>query len=270
VYVFWQAIKANTGRAIYMARSFTGGQTFDKFRIVSSYAPTGLIDPVSGDRTFDGVAGARDGTFPTADVANGAPTGADATDEVVVAWSEGPTPSDANPGPNETVKIAYSKNGGNSWAFTNDAAQATDRPNFPAIAISPDGTDVYLTYNGFHVPWQSTTANPRPMNSVLRHATTDAAGAPVGWTTVFEGPTGDARGSSANALSGEFLGDYNYAAATRDYGIGIYIDVRNAADCPAVDAYRQSLADGNPIPKPAPNSDCPATFGNTDIFAARS
>jgi hypothetical protein len=266
VYVFWEAIKANTGRAIYMTRSFNGGQSFDQNQIVSPFNPTGLIDPVSGDRTFDGLAGARDGTFPTADIANGAPTGADATDEIVVAWQEGPTPSDVNPGPNEKVKIAYSTNGGNSWSFTTNAAQATDRPNMPAIAISPDGTDIYLAYNAFHTVWQSTTANPRPMNSVVRHADTNGSGTPVGWTTLFEGLIGDARGSSANSLTGEFLGDYNYAAATRDFGTGIYVDVRNATDCPAVDAYRQSLASTS-IAKPAVQQDCPATFGNSDIFS---
>jgi hypothetical protein len=266
VYVFWQASKANTGRAIYMASSTTGGRTFSKQQIVSSYAPTGLIDPVSGDRTFDGLAGARDGTFPTADIANGAPSGADATDEIVVAWQEGPTPSDANPGPNEKVKIAYSTNGGTSWSFTTDAADPADRPNMPAVAISPDGKDVYLGYNAFLVPWQFTTANPRPMNSVVRHAEANGTGTPVGWSTLSDGPFGDARGSSANSLSGEFLGDYNTATATRDFGSVVYVDVRNAADCPAVDAYRQSLSTASPIAKPAPNSNCPATFGNTDIF----
>ena len=266
VYVFWEAVKANTGRAIYMTRSFDGGRTFDKNQIVSPFSQTGLFDPTSGDRTFDGLAGARDGTFPTADIANGAPTGADATDEIVIAWQEGPTPSDINPGPNEKVKIAYSTNGGNSWAFTTDASQPSDRPNMPAIAISPDGSDVYLAYNAFHTPWQSTTADPRPMNSVVRHAEISASGAPVGWSTLFDGPLGDARGASANSLTGEFLGDYNYAAATRDFGVGIYVDVRNAADCPAVDAYRQSLA-STPTAKPAPQQDCPANFGNSDIFS---
>jgi hypothetical protein len=266
VYVFWQASKANTGRAIYMARSTTGGRTFSKQQIVSPYTPTGLIDPVSGDRTFDGLAGARDGTFPTADIANGAPSGADATDEIVVAWQEGPTPSNTSPGPNEKVKIAYSTNAGAGWAFTTDAADPADRPNMPAVAISPDGEDVYLTYNAFLVPWQSTTANPRPMNSVVRHAEVGGSGTPIGWATLFDGPFGDARGSSANSLGGEFLGDYNNAAASRDFGAAVYVDVRNAADCPAVDAYRQSLSTDTPIAKPAPGTDCPTTFGNTDIF----
>jgi hypothetical protein len=269
VYLFWEAAKANTGNAIYMVRSFDGGRRFDTQRIVSSFTDTGLVDPVSGDGTFDGVAGARDGTFPTADIANGAPSGADATDEIVVGWQDGTTPSDANPGPNERLKIAYSLDSGESWSFTSDAAPAGDRPNMPAVAISPDGSDVYAVYNSFLVPWQSTTASPRPMQSVVRHATTNASGTPVGWTDLFRGPIGDARGASANGLSTEFLGDYNNAAATNDSMLGVYVDVRNAADCPAVDGWRQSLADGSPGAKPSPNSDCPATFGNTDIFGGR-
>jgi hypothetical protein len=50
--------------------------------------------------------------------------------------------------------------------------------------------------------------------------------------------------------------------------IGVWNDVRNAAACPAVDAYCQSLLTSSPMQKPAPNKDCPATFGNSDIFAA--
>jgi hypothetical protein len=101
------------------------------------------------------------------------------------------------------------------------------------------------------------------MQGVVRHANFSAIGS---WSDLHRGPSGDARASSANSLTSEFLGDYNNAAATNDVVVGVWNDVRRAADCPAVDAYRQSLVDGTPIAKPAPNSDCPATFGNSDIF----
>ena len=42
-------------------------------------------------------------------------------------------------------------------------------------------------------------------------------------------------------------------------------DVHRAADCPAIDAWRASLQAGSPIATPAPEQDCPANFGNTDI-----
>ena len=58
-----------------------------------------------------------------------------------------------------------------------------------------------------------------------------------------------------------------YAAATRTYGAAVWNDARNAADCPAIDAYRQALEDGQqPDRAPAPQQQCPADFGNSDIF----
>jgi len=45
----------------------------------------------------------------------------------------------------------------------------------------------------------------------------------------------------------------------------VWNDVSNAADCPAVDAWRASLQAGSPTATPAPEQDCPATFGNIDI-----
>jgi hypothetical protein len=275
VYVFWDGIDPQTKTlAIYMIRSFDGGKSFQRpAQVVTHIVTTGLRDPESGDLTFDGVAGARDGSFPTVDIANGAPDGLGATDEIVLAWANGPTPSDAHPGPNEQVQVLWSKNGGGQWFPGGIASPPADRPDFPAIAISPDGGDVYVTYMNFLQPWQSTTAAPRLFGGVVRHAdvnrTTGAIGA---WGDIHRAPTGDARGSSANALTGEFLGDYDYAFATNDFVVAVWNDARNAADCPAIDAYRQQVVDGTAAgtaadpTRPAPNNDCPPTFGNSDIW----
>jgi hypothetical protein len=274
VYVFWDGIDPKTKTlAIFMVRSFDGGRTFVRpAQIVTHIVTTGIPD-FTGDHTFDGQAGARDGSFPTVDIANGAPTGADATDEIVLAWSNGPTPSDTSPGPNEQVKVMTSTNGGVSWTTSGVASPASDRPDFPAIAIAPDGTDAYLTYMAFMQPWQSTNTTPRLFRGVVRHADVNPATGAIGaWSDIHRAPTGDARGSSANALVDEFLGDYDYAFATNDFVVAVWNDARNAADCPAIDAYRDDVADGTAAgvstdpTRPAPKQDCPATFGNTDIF----
>jgi len=262
--VFWQGgsplTRANT---IWLARSFDGGRTFERPRGVATFDECGLFDPVGGF-TFDGVAGARAGTFPTLDIANAAPTGANATDRIVVAWCNGPTPTTASPGPNESVLVKWSVNRGDTFADPLVASAPADRPNFPAIAISPNGADVYLTYDSFLQPYQTTTANPRLMQGVIRHAVFGALGS---FTDIHRGAVGDARGSSANALDSEFLGDYNAIAANNVFAVALWNDIRGASNCPAVDAYRQSLVDNNPLPKPAPGTECLETFGNSDIFS---
>jgi hypothetical protein len=272
LYVFWDGIDPKTRTpGIFMIRSSDGGKTFQRAAtVVTHFDATGLQDPESGDFTFDGVAGARDGSFPTIDIANGAPTGAGATDEIVLAFSNGPTPSDASPGPNERVRVLYSLDKGTSWTESAAASPPTDRPDFPAIAISPNGKDAYLTYMSFLQPWQSTTASPRRFQGVVRHAdVSPSTGAFGPWSDLnrAQGPNiGDARASSANALTDEFLGDYDFAFATNAFGVAVWNDARNATDCPAIDAYRQSLVDGTSVPRPAPQQDCAPTFGNTDIY----
>ena len=55
--------------------------------------------------------------------------------------------------------------------------------------------------------------------------------------------------------------------ASRDFGATVWNDARNAADCPAIDAWRAALQTGDTsVPRPAPQQDCPANFGNSDIY----
>jgi hypothetical protein len=116
---------------------------------------------------------------------------------------------------------------------------------------------------GFLDPWRATTADTRRMQGVVRHADFSDL---TSWTTVHRGVVGDARGSSANGLVAEFIGDYNYVVATNDFAAAVWTDMRDAAVCGPINTFRQSLVDGSPIAPPAPNSDCPTMFGNTDIY----
>ena len=296
VYLYYVGTDVKTRRSVFFQqRSFNGGANFDRPRIVTFIDEVGRLDPAQGRFSFDGVAGARTSTFPSVDIANGAPSGRGATDEIVVVGPDAQprTPSDTDPQPNERVLVTYSNDGGTSFQTSPaSGSPATDRPNFPAVAISPDGTDLYLTYDNFLQPWQSSALSPpRLQQGVVRHASVGAGGAPGAFSDVHRAPTGDARGSSANGLTSEFLGDYNYAVATNSFGVAVWNDVRGASDCPAIDAFRQQFvrdvqsgaaepeteeregrdedaepyapADGS---RPAPNEDCPPAFGNSDIY----
>jgi hypothetical protein len=260
VYVVWEGADVKTGQSVFfLARSFDGGNTFDKPRPIATVHDVGTFDPVSGRIVFDGFAGTRTDSFPSLSIANGAPTGADATNTIVLTWPDGALN-------HEQALVQTSADRGLSWSAPVNAAAAGDRPDNPAVAISPNGTDVYLVYNAYLQPFQTTTASPRLMQGVTRHADVGPGGALGSFTTLQRAMAGDARGTT-RTLNREAIYDYQYAAASRTYGVTVWMDARNATDCPAVDAYRQSLIDGTPIAAPSPLTDCPAGFGNGDIYS---
>jgi hypothetical protein len=276
-----------------MATSTDGGAHWTQARPI--FPATDLctgFEPAIGRCVEDGVGGARDdlGPDPSVDIANGAPTGADATNQIINAWADGRDGLN-----NEHVLFASSTNGGAAWTAPRVISTAGDRGYYAAPAISPNGTDAWVVYNAYTTPFRNDTTSPRNLVGVMKHADIAANGTVGAFTQVHRSPGGDPRGSSQNDLAAEFLGDYVYAAATRTYGAAVWNDTRNAADCPAVDAYRQALhnqsvAIGAPVADPeeprgeedavhnlnktqepdavapAVQQVCGGTFGNSDIF----
>jgi hypothetical protein len=263
-YVFGVGTSVTGGKQPFefMSRSTNGGANWSQPQAVAGPVnQPGAFDPVQGRPVIDGVAGARSdlAPAPSVDIANGAPNGTDATDRIVMTYVSGPL---ATP----HVYFTESTNRGATWSAPRAIESAGDRGLFTAPAISPNGRDVYVVYNAFTTPFQPTTATPRSLVGVVLHAATGGAGPTGAFSVLHRGAPGDPRSSSANALISEFLGDYVYAAATRTYGAAVWNDSRRGADCPAIDAWRQALQDGQSPPPPAPQQQCPATFGNSDIF----
>jgi hypothetical protein len=264
VYVFGIATR---GGAEYeaMYRSTDGGAHFGRLQLITPAVAPGVLDPALGRPVMDGIAGARVdlAAGPSVDIANGAPTGGDATDQFVMTWADG------RDGLNhEHLLLTTSKDRGATWTEPRAIETAGDRPFYTAPAISPDGTDAYVVYNAFTTQYQADTTSARAMTGVLLHADV-TAGVVGAFTEVFRGPSGDPRGTSQNGLTAEFLGDYVYAVATRTYGSAVWNDASSAASCPAVQAYRASVESGGTLPPPDVQVACSgqyANFGNSDIL----
>lgn len=267
-YVFGVGTVSSQGHQSFelMSTSANGGATWSHpvAAVAGPVIQPGVFDPNVGRPVIDGLAGARSdlAPAPSVDIANGAPTGADATDRIVMTYVSGTLDA-------PHVYFTESTDHGATWSAPRPIESAGDRGYYTAPSISPNGRDVYVVYNAFTTPYQPTTATPRILVGVVKHADSSTSpGTPTGaFSQLHRSPPGDPRGSSQNNLVGEFLGDYVYAVATRTYGAAVWNDARNAADCPAIDAWRQAIATGDSgVPRPAPQQQCPATFGNSDIF----
>ena len=261
VYVFGVATRnGTTYEAMY--KSTDGGAKFGPLQLVAPAVAPGKFDPALGRPVMDGIAGFRVdlAVGPSVDIANGAPSGADATDQIVLTWSDGAAGIN-----NEKLMLTTSRDGGATWTTPSAIGlQSGDRPVYTAPAISPNGTDVYVVYNALTTTFQTDTTSPRNLTGALLHA--DVSGGVIGtFAQVARGPDGDPRGTSQNGLTAEFIGDYVYAAATRSYGTAVWNDASNAAPCDAINSFRADVESGGPATAPDVQGSCPATFGNSDI-----
>jgi hypothetical protein len=245
----------------FMSVSSDGGHTWSaQTPVVGPVTQPGIVDPVIGRPTIDGIAGARSdlAPAPSVDIANGAPTGADATDRIVMSYVSGEITK-------PHVYFTESTDRGASWSAPVAIEKGVDRGYYAAPAISPNGKNVYVVYNAFTTPYRNNTTDSRALVGVVLRATVGASGTGA-FAEAHRGVEGDPRGTSQNGLTAEFLGDYVYAAATRTYGTAVWNDARNAADCSAIDAYRWSLRTPPAMPAPAPQQQCAPNFGNSDIY----
>ena len=280
VYVFANQFAVGTpgSGAHIMIRSFDGGRRWE--RPVELFTAVDACFAIQFDGAgfrcvMDGVAGARDdlSSSPSVDIANGTPDGP-GPDTIYDVWVDGRTGSAGPPVNNTTqLRLAYSTDGGDSFTQAVVPVAAGDRPVYAAIAVSPDGEDLYLVYNAFTTPYRNNTTDGRGLVGVVLHTEAAASGAPGAWTEVHRGAPGDPRASSQNNLVLEFLGDYVYADAMNDFGVAVWNDVREGAPCDEVNEWRQDVQDaGPPLTQelleaaPAIQQECP-DFGNTDIWA---
>jgi hypothetical protein len=270
VYVFAQQFGVGTpGTAPQiMVKSTDGGKTWSRPQDIGSVTDTCFLVQFDGSGyrcVMDGIGGARDdlSASPSVDIANGAPTGAGATNEIVRTWVDG------RDGVNhEHVMVSYSTDGGATWSTPTPVEATGDRGYYSAVAVSPNGKDAYLVYNAFTTPLRMDTTSPRELVGVVEHADIGSNGALANWSELHRSSPADPRTASQNNLWLEFLGDYVYATATDSYGAAVWNDVSRGADCPAIDAWR-AAAQANPSSPPAapaPEQNCPANWGNTDIF----
>src|SRR5438034_8418003 len=157
-----------------MSKSSNGGSTWSSpVPVAGPVTQPGVFDPNLGRPTIDGIAGARSdiAPAPSVDIPNGAPTGADATDRIVMSYVSGDITQ-------PHVFFTESTDGGGTWSDPRSIETAGDRGFYTAPAISPNGTDVYVVYNAFTTPYHTNTASPNLLVGVVKHADTGGAAAP--------------------------------------------------------------------------------------------
>ena len=185
VYAVWE--DSHQKQSVFkLARSFDGGVSFEKPRTIANVTDVGIFDGVRSI-SFDGIAGARTSSFPSLEIANGAPSGAGASDKLALGWSDG-----ADGLNHEHALVQFSTDGGQNWTNPEAIEESGDRPDFAFIGMSPNGSELYVVYDGF-LNDSRTTRRARAVRG------SDPSRGCLGTTlsnlaTLDRGAVGDARG----------------------------------------------------------------------------
>src|SRR5207253_5173729 len=136
-YVFGVGTVSSSGHDAFelMSVSTDGGHQWSKAQPVAGpVTQPGIVDPNTGRPALDGLAGARSdlSPAPSVDIANGAPSGADATDRIVMTYVSGTLAA-------PHVYFTELTNQGASWSTPQPIESAGDRGYYTAPSISPNG-----------------------------------------------------------------------------------------------------------------------------------
>jgi hypothetical protein len=226
--------------------SHDGGKTFPGQNITVATVTDNFVSPVPGS-SFRQDARA----FPSFTIG---PSGT-----LYVAWSNrtgDPTQGHA------VVLLTKSTNGGLTWTTPVVAGNVSGRSAFFASVAADPNNNVHVVFQAMDDVSTGTAPGPGVVTYDAYYTQSTNEGATFSPPLLISTATSDPDGSSTNSLRAQFLGDYITAVADGSHVYAVWTDSRNATSCDAVDAFRvtQSLAD-----KPNVISQCPITFGNTDI-----
>jgi hypothetical protein len=187
------------------------------------------------------------------------------------------------------VVVVSSPDRGSSWSAPATVSSAVEGDAFfQGLDVAPNGR-VDLAYQAQRAVDTSTfgTGNAAIDSWYVSKSVVGPWSAPIPVSTASTDPAATAQ----NNLQRQFMGDYNTLVSTVDRAWFIWTDARNGEGCPAVDAYQHYLEDNglvargdmgdrlasrrgqnpyasDPSVKPAPPTDCPEQFGNSDAFVA--
>jgi hypothetical protein len=226
-----------------MSISHDGGKTFPGQNILVATVDDDSVNPAPGssfrqDARF----------FPQLTIAP--------DDTLYVVWAE-------HKNGHAVVKVTNSTTGGETWSTPVVAGDVAGRSAFFAsIAADPNGK-VDVVFQALDDRPAGTPPGPGVVHYDAYFTQSTDGGASFSNPLLITTATSDPDGSSTNSLRAQFLGDYITAVADSRGGrvFAVWTDSRNATPCAAVDAFRAGTG-----PKPNVITQCPTTFGNTDIF----
>jgi BNR/Asp-box repeat protein len=246
VYVIFEDSDNKLGSQQVLVVSHDGGVSFSKKISIATLTDLAAAIPGSNFRT-DSFASAG------VDQNNGA---------VYVSWS------DATSGSGR-IKVARGTNGGTTWSAPVTVSTASQGYAFyQGLDVAPNGR-IDVGYQALKTTDPSTYGTG---NATINSYYVSSSNGGTTWSTPLKVSSAgsDPAASAQNNLELQFWGDYNTVASTNATVLFIYTDSRNGVGCPAVDAYQKGLDGTGPtVAKPAPGTDCPAQFGNSDAYVSK-